>query len=113
MTCKCISYNQPRPWQTDQERVLQCPDWAMALFQNARPTICVDACIADAVQALWDAHVWTYGSCCGHGDLEKRTVIVDWGHREKAREVLDRVDATIRVGAWELVFDDLKEQEPT
>jgi len=85
----------------------------MALFQNARPTICVDACIADAVQALWDAHVWTYGSCCGHGDLEKRTVIVDWGHREKAREVLDRVDATIRVGAWELVFDDLKEQEPT
>lgn len=105
MACKCISYNQPKPWQTDQERVLNCPDWAWALFQNSRPTICVDACIADAVQSLWDAHVWTYGSCCGHGDPAKRTVIVDRGDREKARKVLDRVDATIRVGAWELVFD--------
>ena len=105
MACKCISYNQPLPWQTEQERVLSCPDWALAMFQNERQTICVDACIADAVQALWDAHVWTYGSCCGHGDPEKRTVIVDLGDRDKAREVLDRVDETVRVGAWELIFD--------
>lgn len=103
--CACISYNQPQPWQTVPERVLKCPEWAMALFQNARATICVDSCIADSVLALWGARIWTYGSCCGHGDPAKRAVIVDRGDRGRARRVLDRVDETVRVGAWELVFD--------
>ncbi|WP_238368807.1 hypothetical protein [Mesobacterium pallidum] len=106
MTCLCISYNQPQPWQTDQGRAMVPPDWAMmGVADNARPVINVDACIADAVQALWDAGVWTTGSCCGHGDPASRTVIVDRGDRRKARDVLDRVDKTIRIGAWEMILD--------
>lgn len=31
-----------------------------------RPTICVDRCIAPAVQALWALGVITTGCCCGH-----------------------------------------------
>lgn len=103
MSCKCISYNQPQPRQTDPEQVLEAPDWAVS--GGAKPTICVDACISDAVQALWDARIWTYGSCCGHGDPTKRTVIVDRADRDKARSMLKTVDDTIRVGAWELIFD--------
>jgi len=104
MTCKCISYNRPQPWQTEPERVMERPSWMTN--HDARPTICVDACIADAVQALWDARIWTIGSCCGHGDPSMRGVIVDRADREPARRVLDQIDPSIRVGAWVLVFDD-------
>lgn len=33
---------------------------------EVRNTICVDRCIADAVQALWALGVVTTGCCCGH-----------------------------------------------
>ena len=110
MACKCISYNQPEAWQTDPEVVLNAPDWVVST--GLRKTVCVDRCIAQAVHCLWDAGVWTIGSCCGHGDLSKRSVIVGSGDREKAREVLDLVDASVRVGAWELSFDGITPKEP-
>jgi hypothetical protein len=109
MACKCISYNRPQPWQREPEQVLETPEWAVS--GGARQTVCVDACIADAVRALWSASIWTYGSCCGHGEPSKRTVIVDMADRKKAREVLDLVDDTIRVGAWELIFDGASNKE--
>lgn len=34
---------------------------------SGRIMVPVDACIADEVQFLNDAGVWTLGSCCGHG----------------------------------------------
>lgn len=104
MTCKCISYNQPQPWQTVGSRILTCPEWASE-HENARATVCVDECIADTVLALWSERIWTYGACCGHGDPENRAIIIDRHDREAARKVLDRIDPATHLGAWELVFD--------
>ncbi|HEJ2170549.1 TPA: hypothetical protein ACKP5U_003289 [Pseudomonas aeruginosa] len=35
-----------------------------------RETICVDKCIANAVQALWDLGIVTTGCCCGHNQAD-------------------------------------------
>lgn len=103
MSCTCISYNQPNETQTTPERVLPIPDWAKS-FGESRATVCVDDCIADAVLSLWDAKIWTLGSCCGHGVIEKRSVIVDVADKQAAIEILSDIDSTIQVGAWELVW---------
>lgn len=100
--CKCISYNDPQPWQTVPSVVLALPDWA----GGERRTVCVDACIAGSVQALWDARVLTEGSCCGHGDPTLRSVVVNRTDRKKAEYVLASIDPTIHVAAWELVYSE-------
>ena len=34
---------------------------------EGRHCFAIDACIAPALQALWDAGIKTVGCCCGHG----------------------------------------------
>lgn len=41
------------------------PEWGHNA--DGEPCFRIDACIAPALQALWDAGVRTIGSCCGHG----------------------------------------------
>ena len=98
--CECKSYNQPKQHQKTPEVILFVPTW----ISGERKTICVDACISDAVQYLWKNGVWTLSSCCGHGDLSKRSVIVDWSDKRKTQELLADFDRSIRVGSWELVY---------
>lgn len=100
--CDCISYNQPKPHQHTPEVVLFVPTW----ISKDRKTVCVDSCISDAVQYLWKHRVWTLGSCCGHGDATKRSVIVERENRELAEKLLSDFDRSISVGAWELVYSD-------
>lgn len=60
MKCNCKSYN----WEVGSvpERILETPkDWGIE-----RKTVCIDECIADVVQHLWNNGVVTEGSCCGH-----------------------------------------------
>lgn len=61
--CRCISYNQPQPGQTERDIILD----PRPLFEHTTKTVCVDACIAENVMDLWRAGVWTRYSCCGHG----------------------------------------------
>lgn len=42
---------------------------------SGRTVVMVDACIAEEVQALNDAGVWTLGCCCGHGKAEPEALI--------------------------------------
>jgi hypothetical protein len=100
--CDCKSYNQPKPYQKTPEVVLYVPTWV----SEERETICVDACISDAVQHLWKHRIWTLNSCCGHGDLNKRSIIIDKSDRRKAEALLASFDHTVRVGAWELVYSE-------
>lgn len=55
-TVKMVKLNRPRP-------------------VSGRTEVPVDACIADEVQFLNDAGVWTLGSCCGHGSYPPHVII--------------------------------------
>lgn len=96
--CTCRSYNLPEPWQTDEEVILTVPEY----FHQDRKTICVDRCIAPAVLALWEAHIWTQGCCCGH-NTDIRWVIVDRVDRTNAETVLTQIGDPALIYAWELI----------
>jgi hypothetical protein len=82
-------------WGTSVD--LQPPAW----WNWHRPTIAIDACIVDALQALWDRGVVTLGSCCGHGRQRPNLVLnEDPVMPEKARVALTEVDLIRR---WELL----------
>lgn len=98
MTCDCISYNNPQPDQKTPSVVMTAPAWA----GWHKPTICVDACISHHVQALWDAHLWTLGSCCGHNGRFQRSVIVDQADHVKAQALLSDRGADVHVLSWQL-----------
>lgn len=61
--CQCISYNRPDLGGTEPEVVL---DYAKYFPDTGSPKICVDPCIADVMERLWEAGVRTRGCCCGH-----------------------------------------------
>ncbi len=103
--CTCISYNRPEPHQTTQSAVLQPPDWVP---MEAGRTVCVDACIAHIIKALWDARIWTLNSCCGHNGQFMRSVIVDREDRARAEAVIADLDDDMIVQTWELVPSDAK-----
>ena len=61
MTCDCHSYNAGTG--STPEVVLHQERY----FPDAnKDEVCVDACIAEQIEALWFAGVRTRGSCCGH-----------------------------------------------
>lgn len=97
--CNCKSYNNPTPDQTDEEVVLQVPEWN----RQERRTVCVDACIAPIITALWGAQIWTLGCCCGHNGTAPRSVIVENKDRHKAEALIVAIGADLPVFAWELI----------
>ena len=48
----------------DNQIELKAPDWSI------HETICVDKCIKEEIQYLWDNNVETTGSCCGHNKVK-------------------------------------------
>lgn len=99
--CDCRSYNRPEVGSVPSV-VLDAPDWA-----NKPQGICVDACIAHAVTALWRVDYITLSSCCGHaGKLAGYPDLV-LGHDETdfpgIREVIASVDDRLfRLLQWQL-----------
>lgn len=72
--CTCRSSNRPDIGETP-ETILdpnEYFDWDSPVDKVA-----VDECIADEVLALWEAGIWTKGSCCGHNDFWGRSIILD------------------------------------
>ncbi len=61
--CDCRSHNRP-DWGGSTPEVVV--DYRQYFPDSQRDTICVDACIVDAMMALWQAGVRTGGCCCGH-----------------------------------------------
>jgi hypothetical protein len=79
--CDCVSYNRPHlsGHNGRKEVVLPAPPQI-----TDRPNgICIDACIVDAIQMLWNAGVETLGCCCGHNRGNPSLVIPE--HEDAAR----------------------------
>ena len=89
--CDCKSYNNPELGGGAPEVIL---DHAKYFPDTSRPTICVDACIADAIEALWAAGVRTGGCCCGHngkvpfGNGKPSVILEDASQSALASDVL-------------------------
>lgn len=98
MTCNCHSYN----WAIGEkpEIILEIPDFVQdeALRINPTAGVCVDACIAATVKALWDRGVVTLGSCCGHGRMAPSLVLGDNEDCDAVASALVDVDPR----PWEL-----------
>lgn len=99
--CRCVSYNQPEPYQSVPQVLLDVPEWA----GSERKNIAVDACIAPVIRALWQARIWTLGCCCGH-NKPSRSVIVDRSDRKGAARIIRAMGDDAKVLAWELVEGD-------
>lgn len=96
--CDCISYNQPEPKQTRPTVVVRPP--------FGEKSVCLDACIVDAIQSLWAAGIETRGSCCGHGDAAPSVVLSDGATDDiatRARDVLKADGRPWVVLAWRLI----------
>lgn len=90
MTCDCHSHNGSHGERP--EVVLTPPPVIAATRADPSAGICVDACIADTVAALWASGVLTLGSCCGHGRESPSLVLADGEDPSRAAEVLVRID---------------------
>ncbi len=99
--CNCRSYN----WDIGERPEIALTPPPRIAGTRARPDapIMVDACIADAVQALWDAGHFTLGSCCGHGRQRPSLVLGDdYREPDRAREVA-AVLAAVDGREWDLL----------
>lgn len=55
-------------WQADAIHNFDPNHPEYALDEDGRKCLALDECIADAVQALWNAGVVTVSCCCLHGE---------------------------------------------
>lgn len=63
MMCDCQSYNRPAVTGGTIPRALP---YREHFPHSSHETVCVDDCIADAVEALWKSGIETVHSCCSH-----------------------------------------------
>lgn len=70
--------------------ILDRPEWLR--YAHESPTICIDACIAPVIKALWHRRVVTLGSCCGHGERSPSIVVEQDQSATKVAEILATVD---------------------
>ena len=99
MACDCISYNRPKDYQKSESERITPPSWV-----KGAPTILVDKCIADQIQCLWDAGIWTTCSCCGHNGEAPRHVVVSKDDADKAKALLNlKFERPVMVVYWSLV----------
>ena len=85
----CISYNHPEEYQTQHPAALRNP------FSTTSKTVCIDACIIEAIKALWAAGIETMNSCCTHGDGQPEIILRDHATIEDiadARAIVAKVD---------------------
>lgn len=98
--CDCTSYNRPEPYQKTPSAILTPPEWA---HHEGDGGVCVDACIADQVQALWGAKIWTLSTCCGHNGESPRHVVVHKDDAVRARNLLqEQFDRPLITQYWVL-----------
>lgn len=89
--CDCRSYNADVPGKALESGAMGVPEVELdprRYFADATKTVCVDACLAGLITALWQAGVRTYGCCCGHNGRFPAHVIVQDGQVTLAVAVL-------------------------
>ncbi|QTE37490.1 hypothetical protein J3L18_00030 [Mucilaginibacter gossypii] len=57
-----------------QQVVIELPDSqkdkTRRIADGLSPCVCLDPCIVDEIQTLWDLGIQTTGCCCGHNNPE-------------------------------------------
>ena len=100
--CDCRSYNAEIG--TVPEVILHPNDYFPT---DEIKSVCVDACIADQIKALWEAGIWTLGSCCGHNGLfgNPSVIIANDADPQRAIKILEQADPKRKwdVKQWQLV----------
>lgn len=99
--CNCRSYN----WEIGDvsEVVVTVPENIRACT-DGRETVSIDACIVDAIQALWAKGLPTLNSCCGHNRAEVSVIIPDDAEPQVYLDVLKECDGRDWVvSRWERI----------
>ena len=73
--CACV--NVAIGTYANQVQLPRPPHMAGRREGTASDAICVDACLADEVRALWAEGIRTTGCCCGHNALPGYIGVVD------------------------------------
>ena len=82
--CSCKSYNLGIG--TIPNKILTLP---------SGETKCIDACIANVIQKLWDNGIETIGSCCGHGSKKPSVVLqqnCSKSHANRVKKLIKSID---------------------
>ena len=87
--CNCHSYNQQS--EGAPNITLTVPR-NIRHYTDGRKKVCIDACIADVIQALWDRNLPTLNSCCGHNELPSSIVIPEAFAPERYLNALREID---------------------
>jgi hypothetical protein len=66
---RCNCYSAIDGFGTESMRVR--PYWDLDKW------VSIDVCIWPAVKMLWRNNIKTLGSCCGHGDPNERSIVID------------------------------------
>lgn len=102
--CNCHSYNQDNPGSGKTPTVQLKPpkEW-----NSEKESICIDACIADTIQHLWNHGIVTLGCCCGHGRMTPDIVLDQNCSKATADIVRKRItevdDRDFTLFSWKLV----------
>lgn len=97
--CDCQSYNLDYPNTGTPEVAMKLP----FDLGDRRETVCIDACIAETIQMLWDMGVVTLSCCCGHNGRTDRSVVVNPETVDIAKKVLSDLNDPMKVLCWKLV----------
>ena len=81
--CNCHSYNADVG--ETPNRVMTAPDGK---------EVCIDECIADTLQHLWNNNIDTLNSCCGHGRTKPSIVLNQSLSKDDANHVRELIRKT-------------------
>lgn len=102
--CECRSYNAGAELGGSiPERVLP---YRKYFPQSDRETVCVDDCIADMIERLWEAGVKTGACCCGHNGQSKianghaHVMITDPSQAQLAHSILAQDNRLWWISMW-------------
>lgn len=99
--CNCASYNACTGGDSDV--ILAVPEGIRAVT-DGRKTVCIDACIADVITALWMRDLPTLNSCCGHNTNPAGIVIPELANPADYLTALREIDPdrVWIVSRWEM-----------
>ena len=82
-----------------EQEIIPLPDWVSSNKENH--TVCIDKCIVHVIKALWEAHVYTLGCCCGH-EKGKPSVIIDENESPSVvAKIIHKADSDKRI--WDVL----------
>jgi len=86
---------------------IQLPDFIKKELQQINKIITIDACMTDALYALWGKKIITLSHCCGHNKI-KPSIVIDQSYKKedinKIKELIKKSDSRyIDVMQWRLI----------